>query len=131
MHDGARPLISPTQISKCIASAHEKQAVACAQAMFQARREQNKHCRHPLEMGIGIATGSVVAGCMGSDQRLSYTVIGHRVNLASRLCHIAKAGEIVMDAETAQKLPPGTPVTPLPPMQLKGISELVEVFRIG
>ncbi|MEN3939727.1 adenylate/guanylate cyclase domain-containing protein [Prosthecobacter sp. SYSU 5D2] len=108
-----------------------QRAVTCARAMFQARREQNTRSRHPLEMGIGIATGSVVAGCMGSDQRLSYTVIGHRVNLASRLCHIAQAGEIVMDAETAGKLDPGIPVTPLPPMQLKGISEPVEVFRIA
>lgn len=106
-----------------------QRAVSCARAMFKARREHNIHSRHPLEMGIGIATGNVVAGCMGSDQRLSYTVIGHRVNLASRLCHIAQAGEIVMDADTAQKLDADTFITPLPPMQLKGISEPVDVFR--
>lgn len=106
-------------------------AVTCAQAMFKARREQNTRCRHPLEMGIGIASGSVIAGCMGSDQRLSYTVIGHRVNLASRLCHIAQAGEIVMDSETAQKLDPSIRTMSMPAMQLKGISEPVEVYRIS
>jgi len=108
-----------------------QRAVECAQAMLRARREQNNTSRHPLEIGIGIATGSVVAGCMGSDQRLSYTVIGHRVNLASRLCSIAQAGEIVMDAETVQALPDNIQTTPLPAMQLKGISEPVEVYRIG
>jgi len=108
-----------------------QRAVQCAQAMLRERREQNKTSRHPLDVGIGIATGSVVAGCMGSDQRLSYTVIGHRVNLASRLCSIAQAGEIVVDAETANGLRPDVQVNSMPPMQLKGISEAVEVFRIG
>ncbi len=64
-------------------------AVQCALSMLQVRRALNQTSKHSLEVGIGIATGSVVAGCMGSDQRLSYTVLGHRVNLASRLCSIA------------------------------------------
>lgn len=108
-----------------------RHAVECARAMLAARTQANLDCTHPLEIGIGIATGSVVAGCMGSDQRLSYTVIGHRVNLASRLCHIAKAGEIVMDEQTAARLPQDQPVTPLPAVQLKGISQPVDVFRMG
>lgn len=115
-----------------ITTGHDAQrAVDCAQAMLHARHSLNQNCLHPLEIGIGIATGNVVAGCMGSDQRLSYTVIGHRVNLASRLCSIAQAGEIVVDAETAQSLSPTTPISPLPAMQLKGISEPVEIFRIA
>lgn len=103
-------------------------AVECAQTMIRARREQNASCRQPLEIGIGIATGSVVAGCMGSEQRLSYTVLGHRVNLASRLCSVAQAGEIVVDAETAGGLEGHMSFTPLPAMQLKGFSEAVQVF---
>ncbi|MBB5040014.1 adenylate/guanylate cyclase domain-containing protein [Prosthecobacter dejongeii] len=115
-----------------ITTGHDSQrAVDCAQAMLKARHHLNQKCRHPLEIGIGIATGNVVAGCMGSDQRLSYTVIGHRVNLASRLCSIAQAGEIVVDAETARSLSSTTPIAPLPVMQLKGISEPVEIFRIA
>lgn len=103
-------------------------AVECARTMIRARREQNGTCRQPLEIGIGIATGSVVAGCMGSEQRLSYTVLGHRVNLASRLCSIAQAGEIVVDAETAGGVQGHATFTPLPAMQLKGFSESVQVF---
>jgi class 3 adenylate cyclase len=104
-------------------------AVQCAQEMLKKRRELNQTCKHPLEVGIGIATGSVVAGCMGSDQRLSYTVIGHRVNLASRLCSIAMPGEIVMDEETYAEARSLIYAEPMPPMQLKGISEPVHPWR--
>lgn len=106
------------------------QAVQCAQAMLERRRELNQTSKHSLEMGIGIATGSVVAGCMGSDQRLSYTVIGHRVNLASRLCSIALPGEIVMDEETYAEARSIVHAEPMPPMQLKGISEPVQPWRV-
>ncbi len=42
--------------------------------------------RYKFDVGIGVATGEVVAGLMGSDDRQNYTVLGERVNLASRLC---------------------------------------------
>lgn len=105
-------------------------AVECAQAMLQRRRDLNQSSKHSLEMGIGIATGSVVAGCMGSDQRLSYTVIGHRVNLASRLCSIALPGEIIMDEETYAETRAIVHAEPMDPVQLKGITELVQPWRV-
>lgn len=108
-----------------------EQAVACALAMLAERRRMNEGAAHPLEVGIGIATGDVVAGCMGSEQRLSYTVLGHRVNLASRLCSVAGPGEIMTDAETAHALPAHVPVAAVEPMRLKGLSEPVEVCRVG
>lgn len=104
-------------------------AVQCAQAMMQVRRELNGTSRHCLEMGIGIATGNVVAGCMGSDQRLSYTVLGHSVNLASRLCSIAQPGEIVMDDETYSQAHSLIQAEPMSPILLKGISEPVQPWR--
>jgi len=105
-------------------------AVQCALSMLRVRRELNEVTRHSLEVGIGLATGSVVAGCMGSDQRLSYTVLGHRVNLASRLCSIAQAGEIIMDDETYADAKSFIHAEPMPPMQLKGISEAVHPWRV-
>ena len=105
-------------------------AVQCALSMLRVRRELNEVTRHSLEVGIGLATGSVVAGCMGSDQRLSYTVVGHRVNLASRLCSIAQAGEIIMDDETYADAKSFMNAEPMPPMQLKGISEAVHPWRV-
>ncbi len=106
------------------------QAVQCALSMLQVRRTLNRTSKHSLEVGIGIATGSVVAGCMGSDQRLSYTVLGHRVNLASRLCSIAQAAQIVMDAETYAEAKELVQAEPMPAMQLKGISEPVQPWRV-
>lgn len=108
-----------------------QRAVQCAQDMLRVRRELNEVSRHSLEVGIGLATGSVVAGCMGSDQRLSYTVLGHRVNLASRLCSIAQAGEIIMDQETYTDSQSIIHAEPMPPMQLKGISEPVHPWRVA
>lgn len=106
-------------------------AVQCALSMLRVRRELNGVSKHSLEVGIGLATGSVVAGCMGSDQRLSYTVLGHRVNLASRLCSIAQAGEIIMDEETYTDAKSFIQAVPMPPMQLKGISEAVHPWRVS
>lgn len=105
-------------------------AVQCALSMLAVRRKLNGVSKHSLEVGIGLATGPVVAGCMGSDQRLSYTVLGHRVNLASRLCSIAQAGEIVMDDETYADAKSMIQAEPMPAMQLKGISEAVHPWRV-
>jgi class 3 adenylate cyclase len=105
-------------------------AVKCALAMQTRRREMNVTARHPLEIGIGLSTGTVVAGCMGSDKRLSYTVLGHHVNLASRLCSIAQAGEVIADPATVEALEGCITTQPLPPMQLKGFSEPVQPHRV-
>lgn len=108
-----------------------RRAVACAAEMHAVRHALNVHSPLPLEVGIGIATGAVVAGCMGSEQRLSYTVIGSRVNLASRLCSIAQAGQIVLDEETRNQLPEDIDCEALQPMRLKGIAEPVQCWRIA
>jgi class 3 adenylate cyclase len=107
-----------------------QRAVRCALAMRQTRNQLNSQSQFPLEIGIGIATGTVVAGCMGSEKRLNYTVLGHRVNLAARLCGIAAAGQILIDDATQSHLPEDAVITPLPAARLKGIADEVLTYSV-
>jgi class 3 adenylate cyclase len=105
-------------------------AVSCASKLMHERRLLNKTSETQVEMGIGIATGRVVAGCVGSADRLNYTVLGNRVNLASRLCSLALPGQILLDSATKAYLNEKFGIVPLEPVVLKGLAEKVEVFKV-
>lgn len=105
-------------------------AVRCAWEMIRERERLNATSAQPLRIGIGIATGDALAGCMGSEKRLNYTVIGGRVNLAARLCSKAGPMEIVIDEATRAALPPGFETEKLDALELKGFSEPVTAYRI-
>ena len=77
----------------------ELNALRCGLAMLRERERLNEGEGHPLQIGVGIATGEMVAGCMGSSDRLNYTVLGDRVNLASRLCGKAGPGEVLIASD--------------------------------
>ncbi|MBN8247297.1 MAG: HAMP domain-containing protein [Verrucomicrobia bacterium] len=102
----------------------------CALEILSVRNGLNTVSRHRLQVGIGVATGEVVAGCMGSLDRLNYTVIGERVNLASRLCSLAKPGQVVVDEATRLALGDLADVRPLAPVKLKGFSGEVQAFEL-
>jgi class 3 adenylate cyclase len=76
---------------------HAERALRCGLEMIKRRKDMNQQAAIPIFIGIGIAQGEMVAGCMGSIDRLNYTVIGERVNLAARLCSKAGKMEIVVD----------------------------------
>ena len=105
-------------------------AVRCAWEMMVERDRMNTLAAEPLEIGIGIASGRVVAGCIGAETRSDYVVVGERVNLAARLCGAAAAGEILMDEETRLIVGEAVACKTLPPMNLKGFSQPVCAFRI-
>ena len=105
-------------------------AVKCALRMMGERRELNAVSRYQFEVGIGIATGEVVAGCMGSEDRLNYTVLGERVNLASRLCSEAASTELLIDETTYSLLPEGFLAEATMPLALKGYSAPVPAYRL-
>ena len=71
-----------------------ERAVRTALAMQEKMVHLNKETGVPLGLGIGITRGKVIAGNIGSLRRMEYTVIGESVNLASRLCDGARAGQI-------------------------------------
>ncbi len=109
---------------------HAADAVLCAQEMLAERERLNELTHEPLGIGFGIATGKVVAGCLGAENRADYTAVGDRVNLAARLCSVAAAGEIVIDDQTRAALPESTPSTPTEPLRLKGFSEPIIAHRL-
>lgn len=79
-------------------------ATACAVAMQNALDELNdtfiREGHPPLEMGIGINTGSVVVGNIGSDVRMKYAVVGSAVNTASRIESNTVGGQVMIGEST-------------------------------
>jgi adenylate cyclase len=113
---------------------HAEHAVRTALAMQAAMPALDEQLRErglpPLQMRIGVHTGRVVVGNVGSVQRFSYTVIGDAVNLAARLEEANKAlgTRILVSGATAALLPADIALQALDALQVKGRSELVQVF---
>ncbi|MBV9436199.1 MAG: FHA domain-containing protein, partial [Acidobacteria bacterium] len=84
-----------------------------------------------LRVGIGINTGIVTAGNIGSPRRIDYTVIGDTVNTASRLMSNAPGGTILISQATANDLTDGRfSLRALDPLLVKGKSEAIKVFKV-
>jgi class 3 adenylate cyclase len=83
-----------------------------------------------LDVGVGIATGEVIVGSIGSDDRLDYTAIGPAVNLSARLCAAAEAHEILMSERTFEKVRDLIAAEPVAPMTVKGFSDPVRAYRM-
>lgn len=84
----------------------------------------------PIGLGIGICTGEVVVGNIGSAKRVEYTAIGPPVNLAARLSKKARAGETYIDERTYLAASPALKVRRLRPIKVKGFREPVRIFRV-
>jgi class 3 adenylate cyclase len=86
----------------------------------------------PIRMGIGIASGEVVAGYTGTQQRATYTCIGDTVNIAARLeAHTKEVGRgILLDGDTRGALEERVPLENLGTMQFKGKAGAVAVFAV-
>jgi adenylate cyclase len=83
-----------------------------------------------MEMGIGINTGEVFLGNIGSPERMEFTVIGDTVNIASRFSGVAKGGQILVTKDSLNCLGSDIKYTGLPPVEVKGKTAKLEVFEI-
>mgnify|MGYP003348170222 FL=1 len=84
----------------------------------------------PLQARIGINSGLVVVGNMGSARRLSYTVLGSAVNLAQRLESNAPLGGILISQRTQELIDGAVPTRHVGQVQIKGLEEPVDAFEV-
>jgi adenylate cyclase len=110
-------------------------AIAMAQSLDQLNLQWKSQGLPPLQMRVGIFTGPVVTGSLGSAIRLEYGVIGDSVNIASRLESVEKERQptscrILIAQQTLQYLSAHYQVESWGEMALKGKEETVEVFRV-
>src|SRR5215813_8767637 len=92
--------------------------------------EQTAAGKKPIRIGIGIASGEMVAGYTGTNERATYTCIGDTVNIASRLEEYTKEAKrtILIDASTRDGLRESVDVEALGPVSVRGKSQSVDVF---
>lgn len=112
---------------------HAGRAVACAIEMIEVLEKSNAAFQARgwpvIAMGVGIHTGRVVVGNMGSKDRLNYTAIGDGVNLASRLESVTKEFSVpIVVSEAVTHQAPGFQYTELGVIRVKGKQEAVKIF---
>ena len=113
--------------------AHEddpERALRAALEMMEAIAAVN--CQHGTELGIhiGINSGPVIAGQIGSEHRRDYSVMGDAVNLAARLEDASSSGEIFVGPNTYQQTAHAFDFEKIPPLNLKGKEAPVQVHRL-
>jgi adenylate cyclase len=107
-----------------------KTAIAMQRALARLNRDWEARGQPALRAGIGVNTGAVTAGNIGSTKRMDYTVIGDAVNLASRLCANAAGGQILTSESTHALLGEKLPARKLEPIRVKGRDTPVETYEI-
>ena len=116
-------------------SDHAERAVKAAVKMQQRLHElmhgEPPRLSVPFEIGIGVNTGEVVAGFLGSPMALDYTVVGDVVNTASRICGAAPPGRCSSARRRAQQLRGPWQLAQIDAIEAKGKRERVAVYDVG
>ena len=105
-------------------------AIEMMDVLDQLNHERRGRGEPEIKIGIGINSGEVVAGYLGSSKALEYTVIGDTVNTGARLCSVAKAGEVIISHNTFQHLNDTFECTELPPVNVKGKSQALRIYNV-
>lgn len=115
---------------------NQANTVYCALEMRELLESFNQKwepiTKSPISIGVGINTGEVVAGNIGSSDHIEYTVIGDTVNVASRIEGFTKEtpNTILISKSTYLPVKDLIEVETLPPLEIKGKEEKIELYRV-
>jgi adenylate cyclase len=113
---------------------HRRRAVLAARQMVEMIRlfneEQAARNKVQITIGVGIASGHVIAGYTGTLHRATYTCVGDTVNVAARLEQAASPATVVIGSETYERLPSTAVAERLPQLHVKGKAEPLEAYRL-
>lgn len=105
-------------------------AVEIQRSIRELNLRRSRNGEVTLQVGCGLHIGEAILGHMGSQDRLDYTVIGEVVNLGSRLCALAKPGQIIVPGEMVEQLNGEYPTLHLDHVQVKGRTQPVEIYEV-
>jgi len=106
-------------------------AIAMQRALAALNEERDRRGAEAIYIGIGIATGDIVAGNIGSEKQMQYSVIGDEVNLAARIQSKSGKEKILICPETFKAVRGMFKTIPLEPMMLKGKSHPVQIYEVA
>jgi class 3 adenylate cyclase len=117
---------------------HVEDAIQAALGMRRRLADLNASgkLKFPVQFGVGLNTGALIAGNIGTEKRFEYTVIGDTVNVASRMESLSKPLEhdIILSESTAEQIPEGFAaglvLEKSDPVQIKGKSQLASVYKL-
>ncbi|QKQ74991.1 adenylate/guanylate cyclase domain-containing protein [Nostoc sp. TCL240-02] len=109
-------------------------AVTCACAMQLAMGGVNEKMKTlgwpPLEMGIGINTGEVIVGNIGSEKRTKYGIVGSQVNLTYRIESYTSGGQILISEQTFKEVGSSIKIIGQKQVQPKGVSQTITIYEV-
>lgn len=109
---------------------HARKAVNAALTLVDTLKESRSRNRHPFQIGIGIATGEVISGNIGSPLRMDFTVMGNAVTIAARLEKLAGPGVVLIDTATRLLLGEKFMVSKPLSVQLKGQKDASDLYEV-
>jgi len=113
---------------------HLEQGVKAAAAIKMAMETVNVSRRSkgllPMQMGLGVDSGEVIVGNMGSKSRTEFTAVGDSVNTASKLADLAGGGEIIITESVYERLKDRISVVPLPGVVIKGFEQPLMLYNL-
>ncbi len=107
-------------------------ALAMREALIEYNRDLNARNFPSLKIGIGIHRGAVVAGLIGSRDRMEYACVGRTVNIAARVQALTRdfGVDILLTEAVREHMSPGAALRAMTPCDVKGISEKISTFSI-